>query len=140
MSRLTATVDPAGHLVMPEPLRKEAGFIPGTSFEVIVSKRHIELKPVGEKPVAGAGEADQPRGALQIEAEIDQVYDQLQDLVARRADDAGARAEIERKRARLNALKVEEAAALRRRAESMRGLDPDEVDRLLRHAEVLLSR
>ncbi len=139
MSRLTATVDSAGHLILPESLREAAGFIPGTSFEVIVSKRRVELKPVGEKPVT-AGEGEPPRGALQIEAEIDQVYDQLRDLVARSADDAGARAEIEGTRARLHTLKVEEAAVLRRRAESMRRLGPGEVDRLLRHAEGLLSR
>ncbi len=123
---------------MPESLREAAGFIPGTSFEVTVSKQRIELKPV-ELPVASAGEAE-PRGAKQIEAEIDQIYDQLRDLVARSADDAGVLAEIERKREQLHALKVEEAAVLRRRAESMRRLGPGEVKALLRHAEGLLSR
>ncbi len=121
---------------MPESLREEAGFIPGTSFEVTVSRKRIELKPV-ELPAAGTAE---PRGAMQIEAEIDQIYDQLRDLVARSAEDAGIQKEIERKRKQLHALKVEEAAVLRRRAECMRRLEPGEVDRHLRHAGGLLSR
>ena len=138
MSRLTATVDPAGHLILPESLREEAGIVPGTAFEVIVGERHIRLEPV-DRQVAGASE-DKPRGAVQIEAEIDRTYDQLRDLVARSSSDDGIQVEIKRKREQLHALKVEEAAVLRRRAESMRRLEPGEVDRLLRHAEELLAQ
>jgi hypothetical protein len=80
------------------------------------------------------------RDAIQIEAEIDQIYDQLRVLVARAANDPETQSEIQHKRQHLRALKVEEAEILRRRAESMLQLDPGEGDRLLRHAEELLSR
>lgn len=138
MNRVTVTVDPAGHLVMPESVREAAGIFPGVSFEVIVAYRRIELKPV-EMPEVSPTEAER-RGAVQIEAEIDQIYDDIRELVARSADDTDVEAELERKRRRLHALKVEEAAVLRRRAESMRRLKPGEGDRLLRHAEELLAR
>ncbi|HEX9733481.1 MAG TPA: hypothetical protein VGG06_16035 [Thermoanaerobaculia bacterium] len=138
MSRVTATVDPAGHLVMPEAIREAAGVLPGASFEVTVTFRGIELTPVVTSAVRPS-EAES-RGAMEIEAEIDQIYDDLRELVARSQDDPGVGAEIERRRERLRALKVEEAAVLRRRAESMRRLQPGEGDRLLKHAETLLAR
>ncbi len=138
MNRVTVTVDPAGHLVMPEAVREAAGILPGVSFEVIVANRRIELKPV-EMPKVSPAEAEH-RGAVQIEAEIDQIYDDIRELVARSADDTDVEAELERKRRQLHVLKVEEAAVLRRRAESMRRLKPGEGDRLLKHAEELLAR
>jgi len=138
MSRVTATVNPAGHLVMPEAVRVAAGVLPGVSFEVTVINRRIELTPV-ETPAVSPAEAE-PRGAMKIEAEIDRIYDDLRELVARSPDDSDAKAEIERSRRRLHALKVEEAAVLRRRAESMRRLKAGEGDRLLKHAEELLGR
>ncbi len=138
MSRLTITVDPAGQLVMPESVREEAGFLPGASFEVRVNNRRIELNPVEMPAVSPIGA--EPRGAVRIEAEIDQIYDEIRELVARSAETPDVEVEIERKREHLHALKVEEAAVLRRRAESMRRLKPGEGERLLRHAEELLSR
>jgi predicted nuclease with TOPRIM domain len=77
---------------------------------------------------------------MQIEAEIDQIYDEIRELVARSAEAPEVQAEVQRKRERLHALKVEEAAVLRHRAESMRRLKPAEGERLLKHAEELLSR
>ncbi len=138
MNRVTITVDPAGHLVVPESVRREAGIIPGVSFELTLNGGRIELDPVEMSGVNVAG--TEPRGALQIEAEIDRLYDEIRDLVARSADAPEVKTEIERKREQLHALKVEEAAVLRRRAESMRRLAPGEGDRLLKHAEELLSR
>jgi AbrB family looped-hinge helix DNA binding protein len=138
MNRVTVTVDPAGHLVMPESVREAAGIHPGVSFEVLVTDSRIELKPVKLPAVRPTGA--QSRGAVQIEAEIDQIYDDLRELVARSADDPEVEAEIERKRGQLHALKVEEAAVLRRRAEAMQRLKPGEGERLLRHAEELLAR
>lgn len=138
MSRVTVTVNPAGHLVMPEAVREAAGILPGVSFDVTVTNRRIELTPVETPAVSPAGA--ESRGAMKIEAEIDQIYDDLRELVARSPDNLDVKTEIERKRRRLHALKVEEAAVLRRRAESMRRLKPGEGERLLKHAEELLVR
>lgn len=123
---------------MPESVREAAGIVPGVSFEVILTHSHIELKPIGTTTVYS--DEAKPRGAMQVEAEIDQVYDEIRELVTRPRDTPDLQAEIERKREELHTLKVEEAAILRRRAESMRRLGPGEGDRLLRHAEELLSR
>ncbi len=57
MSRVTITVDPAGHLVLPESVREEAGIVPGAVFEVTVVDKCIRLSPV-EMPIRESSEAE----------------------------------------------------------------------------------
>ncbi len=77
---------------------------------------------------------------VRLEAAIDRIYAELRDLVARSATVPGLAVEIERKREKLHALQVEEAAALRRQAESRLHLKPGEGYRALERAERLLRQ
>ncbi len=78
--------------------------------------------------------------ATPLDAQIDQLYDEIRDLVVRSAENLDLEAEIESKRMQLHALQVEEAEAWMQQAEARRHLKPGEGYRLLERAERLLDR
>lgn len=95
-----------------------------------------------------AGLADAPaesrsgsedRDVGQLQARIDQLYDQLRDLVERSAREPGLRAEIDEKRRQLVALQEEEAKLAERRARSRLRIQPGEGYRALERVEKLLE-
>ncbi len=89
---------------------------------------------------ASAGGTSREHSDATLEAEIDQIYDELRDLVARSAADPGLLSEVERKRGQLHALQVEEAKAWRQRADAGRYLRPGEGYQLLERATRLLEQ
>ena len=62
---MRATIDAAGRIVVPKPLRDQLGFVPGTALELeavdgrlevtVPSRVEVEESPHGPRLVAGAG-------------------------------------------------------------------------------------
>ncbi len=80
-----------------------------------------------------------PSDASPLEAQIDELYDEIRDLVVRSAEDPGLKTEIEHKREKLRSLQAEEAAAWRQRADARLHLKPGDGYRLLERAARLLD-
>lgn len=83
------------------------------------------------------GSISPPRGT--IESQIDQLYPEIQELIAQASVDPSVRAKVEEKRIQLRHLQKEEAEAMRSRAEERRNLQPGLGYRLLERAEKLLE-
>ncbi len=90
-----------------------------------------------EEPAATRGEP--LPDARPLEAQIDQLYDDIRELVVRSAENPGLETEIERKREKLREPQSAEAAAWRQRADARRHLKPGEGDHLLERAARLLD-
>ncbi len=91
-----------------------------------------ELEPTAPR-------AAQLSDASPLEAQIDELYDEIRDLVVRSAEDPGLKTEIEHKREKLRSLQAEEAAAWRQRADARLHLKPGDGYRLLERAARLLD-
>lgn len=76
---------------------------------------------------------------VQLEADINRLYEEIGGLVGRLAKEPGLQSEIERRRQQLHDLQVKEAAVLRLRAEKRRHLKPGEGAQILKRAERLLD-
>jgi AbrB family looped-hinge helix DNA binding protein len=50
MARNTVTVDKAGRLVLPKPLRDRFRLVPGSRLEIEARDDHFELRPLGLGP------------------------------------------------------------------------------------------
>ncbi len=97
-------------------------------------------RPVAElRPIADRQPADGP-DQITLEPEIQQVYSELRDLVARSAKDPALGPEIDRARHRLHTLQGREVELMEKRAASRLHFDPIEGQRLLERAEGLLER
>ncbi len=97
-------------------------------------------RPVAElRPIADRQPADGPE-QITLEPEIQQVYGELRNLVARSAEDPSLGPEIDRARHRLHTLQVREVELMEKRAASRLHFDPVEGERLLEWAESLLER
>ncbi len=96
-------------------------------------------RPVAElRPVADQQPADS-REEITVEPEIQQVYGELRNLVARSVEDPSLGPEVDRARHRLHTLQVREVELMERRAASRLHFDPVEGERLLEWAESLLE-
>lgn len=45
MKSATISMDASGHLLVPEDIREEAGFVPGRDLEIRAREGHIEIEP-----------------------------------------------------------------------------------------------
>lgn len=107
----------------------------GVSLLIFEADRPVaELRPVADR------RTDEGTDPVTLESEIQQIYSQLRDLVARSAEDPSLGPEIDRARHRLQALQVQEAELMEKRAASRLQFDPVEGERLLERAESLLER
>lgn len=52
---MNVTIDRAGRIVVPKPMRNELGLAPGTELEIDVVDDHIELHAPQSKPVVIEG-------------------------------------------------------------------------------------
>ncbi len=91
----------------------------------------------GEAPTESKDESEN-RDVGQLEARIDQLYDQLRLLVARSAREPGLGREIDEKRRQLVALQEEEAKLAERRARARLRIKPGDGYRMLERVEKLL--
>ena len=51
MDAMTVTIDSSGRLVLPKPIRQEAGFRPGMSLEIRVRDGRVEIEPAASEVV-----------------------------------------------------------------------------------------
>lgn len=42
---MKSTIDPAGRIVVPKPIREAAGLAPGTPLEIRLVQGHVEIEP-----------------------------------------------------------------------------------------------
>jgi len=97
-------------------------------------------RPVAElRPVEDQRTGDRPE-AITLEPEVQEVYSELRDLIARSAEDSSLGPEIDRARRRLHDLQVREVELMEKRAASRLHFDPAEGERLLERAKGLLGK
>lgn len=93
-----------------------------------------------ELDAAHKGEERQTKMMMKLEAEVDQIYADLAELVARPTKDSETRRRIEFCRRRLRSLQGQEAAIMEQRAEARLHLKTGEGDQLRALAERLLRK
>ncbi len=122
-----------------EQTRRERGRSPEEMGNELLRRTLRQLSASSREPEPAAPRAAQLPDAPPLEAQIDELYDEIRDLVVHSAENPGLKTEIEHKREKLRALQAEEAAAWRRRADARLHLKPGEGYRLLERAARLLG-
>jgi AbrB family looped-hinge helix DNA binding protein len=79
---MQATVDNAGRVVIPKPIRDRLGLVPGTVIDVVDSGDRIELIPLDDRAPAVLVEKD---GRLVISADSDRTVTLAESLALRDA-------------------------------------------------------
>lgn len=93
-----------------------------------------ELRPIADpRPAKGTEQST-------LEPEIQRLYGELRELVARSVEDPSLGPEIDRARDRLQGLQLREVELMEKRAASRLHFDPAEGERLLEWAESLLDQ
>ena len=85
---IKTTIDRAGRLVLPKPIRDEAGILPGMELEIRVTRGRVEIAPApravrivsrGGLRVAVAGGADPALGQEQVGQTLRAIRNRHQD-------------------------------------------------------------